>query len=289
MPSSPSSSSPLSLPRRSSDLILLDQFHGALGRELRETLAELRAGAGRGVPPEAAAAVAGQRIERILERSAIGLRLVDPWRVVLTDRKSTRLNSSHGYISYAVFTVLILPSFPTTTLFRSHPAGPVSRRPGPGASRDARRAAGRRRAGRAAGSRRRSRGPAHRADPRAVRDRSAPGRPLAGRAHRSEEHTSELQSRLHLVCRLHRPHPPLFPYHDALPISSCWTSFTAPWAGSFARRSPSCGPAPGGACRRKPPPQSRASASSGSSSGPRSVCAWSTPGGSCSQIGRAHV
>src|SRR2546422_1996423 len=27
-----------------------------------------------------------------------------PWKVVaLTDRKSTRLNSSHGYISYAVF------------------------------------------------------------------------------------------------------------------------------------------------------------------------------------------
>src|SRR5712675_3413375 len=26
-----------------------------------------------------------------------------PWRIVLGDRKSTRLNSSHGYISYAVF------------------------------------------------------------------------------------------------------------------------------------------------------------------------------------------
>src|SRR2546429_7316800 len=27
----------------------------------------------------------------------------DGWRVALVDRKSTRLNSSHGYISYAVF------------------------------------------------------------------------------------------------------------------------------------------------------------------------------------------
>src|SRR2546422_2321067 len=27
----------------------------------------------------------------------------DPWGDLATDRKSTRLNSSHGYISYAVF------------------------------------------------------------------------------------------------------------------------------------------------------------------------------------------
>src|SRR5687768_1472451 len=40
------------------------------------------------------------------------------------DRKSTRLNSSHGYISYAVFCLLLRPPrptlFPYTTLFRSH-------------------------------------------------------------------------------------------------------------------------------------------------------------------------
>src|SRR5687768_14392721 len=40
-----------------------------------------------------------------------------------TDRKSTRLNSSHGYISYAVFCLLPPPPrstlFPYTTLFRS--------------------------------------------------------------------------------------------------------------------------------------------------------------------------
>src|SRR2546429_4477300 len=33
-------------------------------------------------------------------------------------------------------------------------------------------------------------------------DRRGQGQRLRGRAHRSEEHTSELQSRLHLVCRL---------------------------------------------------------------------------------------
>src|SRR2546429_6513311 len=35
----------------------------------------------------------------VREQSAI----IRPWNPVLQDRKSTRLNSSHGYISYAVF------------------------------------------------------------------------------------------------------------------------------------------------------------------------------------------
>src|SRR5687768_16542130 len=43
-----------------------------------------------------------------------------------SDRKSTRLNSSHGYISYAVFCLTTRPPsstlFPYTTLFRSEPA-----------------------------------------------------------------------------------------------------------------------------------------------------------------------
>src|SRR2546429_2455182 len=34
---------------------------------------------------------------------AAGLLLKSFWRLRTTDRKSTRLNSSHGYISYAVF------------------------------------------------------------------------------------------------------------------------------------------------------------------------------------------
>src|SRR2546422_4951180 len=81
--------------------------------------------------------------------------------------------------------------FPYTTLFRSdrHTARG-------GVSPDRKRDAGTR--GRAGGGRRpgtRGRGP---------RRGAAPGRP-GGRAlarRRSEEHTSELQSRLHLVCRL---------------------------------------------------------------------------------------
>src|SRR5437879_4421987 len=48
-------------------------------------------------------------------------------------------------------------------------------------------------------------------------ERSAhPKRPRV-RRRRSEEHTSELQSPMYLVCRLSTP-PPL-PLHDALPIS----------------------------------------------------------------------
>src|SRR2546422_5905024 len=71
--------------------------------------------------------------------------------------------------------------FPYTTLFRSlpearlYPSGPVATQP-----------AGRRPGGGA---------PAERA-----RGQRAVGR--SRRAQRSEEHTSELQSRLHLVCRL---------------------------------------------------------------------------------------
>src|SRR5687768_17951838 len=34
---------------------------------------------------------------------ALGIVLVVGWPFILLDRKSTRLNSSHGYISYAVF------------------------------------------------------------------------------------------------------------------------------------------------------------------------------------------
>src|SRR5687768_274054 len=47
----------------------------------------------------------------------------------ILDRKSTRLNSSHGYISYAVFCLCLRPPrcalFPYTTLFRS--AGEAAR------------------------------------------------------------------------------------------------------------------------------------------------------------------
>src|SRR3712207_7514067 len=67
--------------------------------------------------------------------------------------------------------------FPYTTLFRSAP-GP---RRGPALG---------------PGERQRRRRPAH------PRGRGAPARPTGQRAARSEEHTSELQSRQYLVCRL---------------------------------------------------------------------------------------
>src|SRR3990172_188535 len=92
-------------------------------------------------------------------------------RHLLLDRKSTRLNSSHGYISYAVFFFNDTPP-PYISPLSLHDALPIS-------------------------STSRPRGPS----PRAPRAPSAPrsSSPLAAR---SEEHTSELQSRLHLVCRL---------------------------------------------------------------------------------------
>src|SRR3712207_8000180 len=73
--------------------------------------------------------------------------------------------------------------FPYTTLFRSHPA--TSHRPGPIAP---------------------SGFPRRVAAPASVGGRAAPDKAARGgtddRARRSEEHTSELQSRQYLVCRL---------------------------------------------------------------------------------------
>src|SRR5215510_40876 len=134
------------------------------------------------------------------------------WRLRARDRKSTRLNSSHVAISYAVFCLKkkkimyrVMPTMSsifwpsagrcvdfamspspsylyfffffindtaTTDIYTLslHDALPISRRP--------------RRAGPRAGA------------------ASAPRRSAASPAARSEEHTSELQSRGHLVCRL---------------------------------------------------------------------------------------
>src|SRR3954449_3968107 len=91
-----------------------------------------------------------------------------PW---LRDRKSTRLNSSHTLISYAVF---FFNDSATTEIYplSLHDALPILRL-----------------AERAADDR-----PADRALP--------PRRPALPVAARSEEHTSELQSHSHLVCRL---------------------------------------------------------------------------------------
>src|SRR3712207_7475285 len=81
--------------------------------------------------------------------------------------------------------------FPYTTLFRSAGAVPAVARPV-------------RRPGRGAVERRPGRGHAAEAAERAARLRGAEGEdlPRPAREARSEEHTSELQSRQYLVCRL---------------------------------------------------------------------------------------
>src|SRR3989304_5098182 len=97
---------------------------------------------------------------------------IGPWAgLPVADRKSTRLNSSHGYISYAVF---FFNDTATTEIYTLslHDALPISY------------------------------------DPTLLKgfidvDKKNIHRPLGRFAGgRSEEHTSELQSRLHLLCRL---------------------------------------------------------------------------------------
>src|SRR5687768_17736412 len=78
--------------------------------------------------------------------------------------------------------------FPYTTLFRSHPLLPERERPGARASARSHRALA------PVGAALR-----HARPPRSGRVRARRG---GAHAPRSEEHTSELQSRLHLVCRL---------------------------------------------------------------------------------------
>src|SRR3712207_3072624 len=139
--------------------------------------------------------------------------LADP-ALVLEDRKSTRLNSSHANISYAVFCLkkkkkvfthplrmlfFFFNDTATTEIYTLslHDALPIS---GSRCEREGRRPPS---GGRSRTSRRR---PAWcRWRPRRS-DRRSPcrGRPCrsSARPRRSEEHTSELQSRQYLVCRL---------------------------------------------------------------------------------------
>src|SRR5689334_3818905 len=138
-----------------------------------------------------------------------------------SDRKSTRLNSSHSSISYAVFCSPPPPStlFPYTTLFRSDhdqalslPSRPVDPDVVVGCLRNSLRRDRRNHSGECeAAGRRRCRFP-----------RGVPGGVGQGRSGRlrSEEHTSELQSQFHLVCRLLLSTPALYTLslHDALPI-----------------------------------------------------------------------
>src|SRR5690606_41318376 len=82
------------------------------------------------------------------------------------------------------------PLFPYTTLFRSHPHGEGHHRPAVAADRRGGRLQYHLHAG-------------HGGDRQEIRHRHPAHPPrLAGAHHRSEEHTSELQSRENLVCRL---------------------------------------------------------------------------------------
>src|SRR5437868_6428248 len=141
-----------------------------------------------------------------------------------SDRKSTRLNSSHVSSSYAVFCFRRPPPtshlFPYTTLFRSAFQREVAH-VAPVDLHHSRRhvvEAGDERRQRRLARPRRAHQRHHRA--RLGRERHAPQHRF--RRVRSEEHTSELQSRFELVCRLllspTPPHLSPLSLHDALPI-----------------------------------------------------------------------
>src|SRR5437762_1573590 len=141
-----------------------------------------------------------------------------------TDRKSTRLNSSHRCISYAVFCLRgrqqTPTPFPYTTLFRSR------KRSVPRCNR--------RRVSSARSEPRARAGVSPASEPGSISKApwSASSRTISTApwciparseaTHRSEEHTSELQSPMYLVCRLllARPTTDTYPLslHDALPI-----------------------------------------------------------------------
>src|SRR5690242_10040382 len=140
------------------------------------------------------------------------------------DRKSTRLNSSHMSISYAVFCLTRPPPrptlFPYTTLFRSSDLFVDSRVAEERVLSTAHRHIDQHRVAIAR---------LLQAQSMEQLERTRPGLARAARfdvdldlAGRSEEHTSELQSHVNLVCRLLLDTPPTATYtlslHDALPI-----------------------------------------------------------------------
>src|SRR5438309_1417481 len=153
------------------------------------------------------------------ERASALLKLYTP------DRKSTRLNSSHSSISYAVFCLIRPPPgstlFPYTTLFRSRRVGDVFGG-APSPQRDRGGDALLRGRVEAAAVGRLDPARSQHVDPDVRRDRAGE-RPAEAVHPRSEEHTSELQSQFHLVCRLllDPPAPGIYTLslHDALPIS----------------------------------------------------------------------
>src|SRR5437870_808977 len=150
-----------------------------------------------------------------------------PARTAVLDRKSTRLNSSHVAISYAVFCLKMTPPpprstlFPYTTLFRSEAATSWMLLAISSGSRlldlfascvDLTFGTGRFQLC------------AILADVPSGRRLVLPNEASPDGSLRSEEHTSELQSRGHLVCRLLLENDPAttpiytLSLHDALPI-----------------------------------------------------------------------
>src|SRR5687768_14203992 len=157
------------------------------------------------------------------------------------DRKSTRLNSSHGYISYAV--PRDLHSFPTrrsSDLPRDQPE--VARRGGQDHRLEDDLRHDRRGAGADGAADADLLGALLDDDQHDVGDAYGAGGQRADADQRSEEHTSELQSRLHLVCR--PPRPTLFPY------TTLFRSPPRPARGSPPRRSGS--PTRGRSATRSP-------------------------------------
>src|SRR5690349_14343593 len=170
--------------------------------------------------------------------------------ILIIDRKSTRLNSSHVENSYAVFCLSWHPPtstlLPYTTLFRSAEQSP------------------RRRRGHRLGHhqwprhlcvrqgfhrvRRLALGSARQQDDQDPGHGAAEPRHVLDLDHRSEEHTSELQSRRELVCRLLLELASTDIYtpslHDALPICRAKSQATA-WSPAGApsmAASPMCSP-----------------------------------------------
>src|SRR5438552_2027558 len=138
--------------------------------------------------------------------SSVTVKVVEQLLALLAaDRKSTRLNSSHQIISYAVF-CLNAPSPPPLYTLSLHDALPIylrhPQRPVAIGNYDI---AGEIRYRRLAVRIRRSvlrRSASRDGRRRIVRDRESSGAVAGVVGGRSEEHTSELQSPDHLVCRL---------------------------------------------------------------------------------------
>src|SRR5687768_17826465 len=81
-------------------------FRSAVEYEQRTRRKRCQQGSHRGLRLDEAVELKAGGTTAFQNRQPAGPRVClcrDPWRSGVEDRKSTRLNSSHGYISYAVF------------------------------------------------------------------------------------------------------------------------------------------------------------------------------------------